>query len=104
MHFLLIPDSQVYEIHLVIHHGVHVDGDAVPGEDLLGRDVKSPGPQINTPGGKHCTMCQYIKCSPVSVNAGQDKEKPRALRATRTESSESEDDSSLIFLNNLIRK
>ena len=61
MHFLLIPDSQVYEIHLVIHHGVHVDGDAVPGEDLLGWDVESPGPQINTPEVEpHAVYaCQY---------------------------------------------
>ena len=38
------------DIHLVVHHGVHVDGDAVPGQDLLGRHVKGPGPQVNTPG------------------------------------------------------
>ena len=30
-----------HSVHLVVDHGVHVDSDAVPGEDLLGRHVKS---------------------------------------------------------------
>ena len=68
MHFLLIPDSQVYEIHLVIHHGVHVDGDAVPGEDLLGRDVVRPGPQVHTAEG---------------VEERVDEEQARAARSSR---------------------
>ena len=36
----------LHSVHLVVDHGVHVDGDAVPGEDLLRRHVECPGPEV----------------------------------------------------------
>ena len=35
--------------HLVVDHGIHAHGDRVPGQDLLGGNIKGSGSQINTP-------------------------------------------------------
>ncbi len=38
----------IYELFdLVVDDSIHADGHTVPGENLLGRYVKGPGPQIH---------------------------------------------------------
>ena len=72
--------------HPVVDDGVHGDGDGVPREDFLGRDVEADRPQIN---------CLVV------VDAREDEEYSRALGAPSPQSPETENDRSFVFLDNL---
>lgn len=73
--------------HPIVDDGVHGDCDRVPGENLLGRDVKADCPQVNLL---------------VVINAGEDKKYSRAFCSTISQPSETENNGSFILLYDLL--
>ena len=73
--------------HPVVDDGVDSHRDRVPGENLLGRDVKADRPQINLL---------------VVINAGEDKKYPRAFGSSSSQPSKTKNNGSLILLYNLL--
>ena len=77
------PQTQT---HFVVHDGVHVYGDGVSGQDLLGRNVEGDGPHVDLA---------------VAVHARQHEEDPRPPRPARQQAAQPEDDRSLVLLHYL---
>lgn len=73
----------------VVDNGVDGDGDAVFGQDLLGRDVIGSGTEID---------------SGVRVDAGQDEKYSWSPGAALHQSSQTKDDGPLVLLHHLKRK
>ena len=73
--------------HPVVDDGVDSHCDRVPGENLLGRDVKADCPQVNLL---------------VIINAGEDKKYPRAFGSPTSQPSKAENNGSFILLYDLM--
>ena len=69
--------------HLEVDNSVHGDGDAVLGQNLLGRDIEGDEPEVHGDD---------------IIDAGEDGEQPRAHSTALLDPSEPEDHSSLVLL------